>query len=92
MTRYYPLIDCTSDGIEKVPMFFTHNFSDAIGSGFLLESFQSNRYRLIAREPHTPDQYRQFNIRCPICGKAMDIISPHQNNHALALYACAECE
>ena len=92
MAKYYPLIDCTSEGNEKVPMFFTHNFSDAIGSGFLLGSNQRNRYRLIARESHTPDQYRQFNIRCPMCGKAMDIIAPHENNHALALYACAECE
>ena len=92
MAKYYPLIDCTPDGIEKSPMFFTTSFIDAIGSGFLLESNQRNRYRLIAREPHTTDQYRQFNIRCPMCGKAMDIIGPHENNHALSLYACTECE
>lgn len=92
MAKYYPLIDCTPDGTEKSPMFCGNSFIDAIGSGFLLESNQRNRYRLIAREPHTPDQYRQFNIRCPMCGKAMDIIGPHENNHALALYACAQCE
>lgn len=92
MARYYPLIDCTPDGIEKVPMFFTPSFINAVGSGFALEFLRPNRYRLIATNPHEPEQYRQFNIRCPHCGKAMDIIAPHENNHSLALYACAVCE
>ena len=92
MARYYPLIDCTSDGREKFPMFFTANFVNAIGTGFTLERLEPNRYRLIATKPHSPEQFRQYNIRCPQCGKAMDIVGPHQNKHSLALYACAECE
>lgn len=92
MARYYPLIDCTSDGNEKFPMFFSSNFFNAVGTGFVLMSDQRNRYRLVATKPHTPDQYRQYNIRCPLCGKAMDIIGPHETKLSLALYACAECE
>ena len=92
MARYYPLIDCTPDGAEKVPMFFTPSFINAVGSGFTLELLRPNRYRLIATKSHEPEQYRQFNIRCPHCGKAMDIIAPHENKYSLALYACAGCE
>ena len=55
MARYYPLIDCTSDGVEKFPMFFSNNFFNAVGTGFVLMSDQRNRYRLKAMDiigPH----------------------------------------
>ena len=92
MHRYFPLIDCTSDGLEKFPMFPGKDINTTCGTGFTLFEVAPNRYRMIAHEEHEPEDYKKYKIRCPKCGVAMDIKSPHITKNTLALYACKDCE
>lgn len=87
--KYYPLIDCNSEGTEKMPMFpVTNGKSIKAQSQLWLEEMMPHYYRLRA-QPHRPDT--AFRIRCPLCGKAMQYISPGINETKLGLYACSSC-
>ena len=91
-SRYFPLVNCTSDGLEKVPMFSGKDFNVIDNTGYALIQMSSNRYRVFAQEPHEPEEYKKIKIHCPVCGEVMDIISPHITKNTLALYACKNCE
>ena len=91
-SRYFPLVNCTSDGLEKVPMFSGDDFFGVIeNTGYALIRMSANRYRVFAQEPHEPEEYKKIKIHCPVCGEIMDIISPHITKNTLALYACKNC-
>ena len=90
--KYRPLIDCDSDGIEKVPMFFSLD-REAVASKHLhyLEEVVPLRYRLISRDGHTHAQAIAYKIHCPTCGTVMDRISNPLDQHKLSLYSCLKC-
>ena len=86
---YYPLIDCDTDGTENVAMIPTTSLNTAKAQGSLwLEEVVPRYYRLHAKN-HRPAH--AFNIRCPLCGKAMRCISGDINETNLGLYTCSSC-
>lgn len=90
--KYHPLIDCDSDGIEKVPMFFSPD-REAVADkhSHYLEEIVPLRYRLISQEVHTHTEAIAYKIHCPACGSVMDRISNPLDQHKLSLYSCPKC-
>ncbi len=90
--KYHPLVDCDSNGAEKVPMFFTLDESTAVNKNALyLAEIIPRHYRLCAKAPHTKAAYSAYTIHCPVCGQAMTAISGPVDTHKLALYICPKC-
>ena len=91
MSKYYPLVDADSTGLDKVPLFPANRIADALGKcNFALAEIAPHRYTLLAMKPldGDPDQY---HIHCPMCGKAMAQIVPYKSDHLLGEYACENC-
>lgn len=87
--RYYPLIDSDDSGLDKSPLFFTDDVETVKANHkFYLTEFVPQHYRLMAREPQ---EYENFNIHCPHCGKVMNRIASSINKNTLGLYTCNEC-
>ena len=88
--KYYPLIDCDTDGTEKMPMFpVTDSRSIKAQSRLWLVEVIPYHYRLRAEANHRPTN--AFSIRCPLCGKPMRCISGDINETKLGLYVCSSC-
>ncbi len=86
---YYPLIDCDTDGTEKVAMIPTTDLNTVKAqSGLWLEEVVPRYYRLHAKN-HRPAN--AFNIRCPLCGKPLKCISGDITETKLGLYVCSSC-
>lgn len=87
--KYYPLIDCDSEGTEKMPMFpVTESQSIKAQSQLWLEELVPHHYRLYAKNKRPATA---FSIRCPLCGKTMRCISRDVNETKLGLYVCSSC-
>ena len=87
--KYYPLIDCDTNGTEKMPMFpVTESKSIKTQSELWLEELVPHYYRLCAK---TKCPTTAFSIRCPLCGKAMQCISRDISETKLGLYTCSSC-
>lgn len=88
--KYYPLIDCETDGTEKMPMFpVTDSKSIRAQSHLWLEEVVPHYYRLHAEANRRPDN--AISIYCPLCGKEMRCISGDINETKLGLYTCSSC-
>jgi len=90
--RYYPLIDIDDSGQYKQPMFASEK-ERVVRSchRYYLAEESRGKYRLHAREAHQMRDYIGFHIRCPKCGKEMQIDDIHVNDHILARYICGYC-
>ena len=87
--RYYPLIDCDSDGTEKVAMIPTPNGNTVKSqSQMWLEEMVPHHFRLYTKNSSSADT---FNIRCPRCGTALKRISGAINETKRGLYVCYAC-
>ncbi|MDD2954992.1 MAG: hypothetical protein ACOX1U_00935 [Saccharofermentanales bacterium] len=87
--RYYPLIDCDSDGTEKVAMIPTPNGNTVKAqSKMWLEEMVPHHFRLYSQNSNSADN---FNIRCPRCGTALKRISGVINETKRGLYVCYAC-
>ena len=88
--RYYPLVDCDTDGTEKVAMLPTLN-SDTImvQSKLWLEEMIPNYFRLRCHRGQFPNN--DFSIHCPRCGKPLARMSETINETTRALYVCGTC-
>ena len=87
--RYYPLIDCDSEGKEKVAMIPTPDGNTVKSrSRMWLEEMIPHHFRL-----HTQNSSSaaSFNIRCPRCGTALKCISEHIKENRHGLYVCSAC-
>ena len=90
--RYHPLIDCDTDGVEKVPMFFCAD-EDTVRkshSMYLVECIP-HTYRLVATNAHTAEEALAYKIHCPACGQIMTPISGVFDNNKLQLLVCKKC-
>lgn len=87
---YYPLIDCDTEGTEKVAMIPTPN-GNAVKSRsqMWLEEMIPHHFRLYAKQGTQPAE--NFHIRCPRCGKVLDRIGREINETKLGLYVCSSC-
>ena len=87
--RYYPLIDCDSEGTEKVAMIPTLNGSTVKSqSRMWLEEMVPHHFRLYTKNSNSADN---FNIRCPLCGAVLKCISGAINETKRGLYVCCAC-
>jgi len=87
--KYYPLIDCNTEGEEKIAMFPTPDSSTVQAqSEMWLEEMIPHYFRLCTKKSSSADT---FNIHCPRCGTALKRISGDINKTKLGLYACSAC-
>ena len=87
--RYYPLIDCDSEGSEKVPMFAVLDEKMIMAqSRMWLEEMVPNYFRLCNRPGINSNA---TTIRCPRCGKHLSAISEPINETKQGLYVCTAC-
>lgn len=87
--RYYPLIDCDSEGTEKVAMFPSLDRDTIMAQSKLwLEEMVPSYFRLYARSGNSA---RVANIRCPRCGNHLRAISEPINETKQRLYVCSNC-
>ena len=88
--KYYPLIDCDTDGAEKVAMIpVTNEAAIRSQSEMWLEEMIPPYFRLCIRNSNpSPDT---FHIRCPRCGTVLKCISKHINENRRGLYVCSAC-
>lgn len=90
--KYHPLIDCDSEGMEKVPMFFSYDRrSVSQNHNHYLEEIVPHHYRHISEVACTPRTANNYVIHCPVCGTTMDKISNPIDDHKLSLYVCSKC-
>lgn len=91
-TKYHPLVDCDTDGAEKVPMFCS-TYANAISAHhkLYLEEIIDGYYRLISSDCHSKSKALAYNIHCPSCGAIMRTLSQPLNEHKLCLYTCSKC-
>lgn len=87
--KYYPLIDCDTEGTEKVAIIPTPN-GNAVKSRskMWLEEMTPHLFRLCVHNSSTTDT---FNIRCPRCGTALKRIGGAINETKRGLYVCSAC-
>lgn len=87
--KYYPLIDCDTEGAEKVAMIPATNGSTVKAqSEMWLEEMIPHHFRLYTKNGSSADT---FNIRCPRCGTALKRISGAINEAKRGLYVCSAC-
>lgn len=88
--RYYPLIDCDTEGTEKAAMIPAPNSATVRAqSQMRLEEMLPHYFRLCTQNTnHSTDA---FNIRCPRCGTALKRISGDINETKRGLYICDSC-
>ena len=88
--RYYPLIDCDTEGTEKVAMIPTLDRNTVKAqSGMWLEEMVPHYFRLFTKD--TTNSADAFHIRCPSCGTALKCISGASNENKRGLYVCCAC-
>ena len=79
--RYYPLIDCDSEGTEKVAMFPSLDRGTIMAQSKLwLEEMVPNYFRLCARPGNSATLAA---IRCPRCGNSLSALSKPINETKL---------
>lgn len=86
---YYPLIDCDTEGVEKVALFPTLDRGTIMAqSKMWLEEIVPNYFRLHIRPGISTNA---ISIRCPRCGTALRQISDPINETKQGLYVCGNC-
>ena len=87
--RYYPLIDCDTEGTEKVAMFPTLERDTVMATSKMwLEEIVPHYFRLRIRLGVSTNG---ITIRCPRCGNALRAISAPINETKHELYVCSHC-
>ena len=87
--RYYPLIDCDTEGTEKMAMIPAPNSAAVQAqSQMWLEEMLPHYFRLYTQNSSSSDT---FNIRCPRCGTVLKRISGDINETKRGLYVCDSC-
>ena len=87
--RYYPLIDCDTEGTEKVAMFPTLDSATVMAQCKMwLEEMVPNYFRLYTRSGISTNG---ITLHCPRCGKALRAISEPINETKQGLYICSNC-
>ena len=88
--RYYPLIDCDTEGTVKVAMIPTLDSCTIMAQSDLwLEEIVPNYFRLRCHSGRSPGN--AFAIHCPRCGKPLKRMGENINETTLALYVCSAC-
>lgn len=87
--RYYPLVDCDTEGTEKMAMIPAPSSAAVQAqSQMWLEEMIPRYFRLYTQNSSTADT---FNIHCPRCGMVLKCISGDINETKRGLYVCDSC-
>ena len=91
-TRYYPVIDCDSEGSVKAALFPYYN-EDTVRKyhRLWLEESIPDHYRLICRSPGDRRVKEDGIIRCPKCNAVLKLAVPAENSCRLGVYVCPVC-
>ena len=90
--KYHPLVDCDTDGKDKIPMFFSGDETTVRTShGMYLEEIVPKYYRLRSVGGTLAKTVAAYIIHCPLCGKGMTPVASAMDKHRLALYSCRNC-
>lgn len=91
--RYYPLIDCETDGKEMMPLFFSTEMAAVSDHHNLyLEEIIPRYYRLHSVKGLLARNGKPYTIHCPLCGKVMQTVTAVRDKHRLWIYHCPECD
>ena len=90
--KYYPVIDCNSDGTQKAALFPVYN-RDIVSKNHTLwlEELIPYHFRLCTKNAGGPRACGTFTIHCPACGKPLKRIARATDNTRLELYECSSC-
>lgn len=90
--KYYPVIDCDSEGREKVALFPIYN-RDIVNCNHSvwLEEMIPHHFRLCTKNAYEPRAKGTFTIHCPVCGKPLKLIGNATDSTRLGLYVCSSC-
>lgn len=92
-TRYHPLIDCDTDGTEKVPMFQSLDGKVVADThSMYLSEMIPNYYRLHSKKSMSQRTTDKISIHCPLCGSVLKQIAKNLDNDRLGLYTCDRCK
>lgn len=92
-TRYHPLIDCDTDGVEKAPMFQSWDGKVVADTHKMyLSEMIPNYFRLHSKKSMSQRATDKLTIHCPLCGSSLRRIANNCNNHRLGLYTCDKCK
>lgn len=90
--NFYPVIDCSDDGIDKVALFPAKQASK-LGENqtLFLEEYSAKHFQLHSKKPMAMKDYLSLKIRCPYCGSVLEPVAPHLDDYDLAYYRCPSC-
>ena len=92
-TRYHPLIDCDTEGTEKVPLFQTLDGKVVADThSMYLSEMIPNYYRLHSRKSMSQRATDNITIHCPLCGSALGQMARNYDSNKLGLYTCDKCK
>ena len=89
--KYYPLVDCDTDGTDKIAMFVSTDkeMIESVHSMYLAEVVP-HFYRLYCND--TKRKFKsESTVRCPKCGSAMLQVGSPLNEKKLGVYTCKKC-
>ena len=91
-TRYYPVIDCDTEGRIKAALFPCCS-EDTVRKNHRvwLEESIPQHYRLCCKESFDRRAGGDIKLRCPKCGTVMQKVLPVTNGHRLGMYICPPC-
>lgn len=91
--KYYPIIECDSDGGVKVPMMATLNVEDVKRNHKLwLQEVVPNTFRLCSTDEGTERLKNVFVVNCPLCGDELQMIAEGTSKNKHGLYVCRSCK
>ena len=90
--KYYPVIDCDSDGSYKVPMIPADNEDTVRKTHSLwLKEIVPFSFRLCSTDEGAERLKNPFTLKCPVCGQAMRMVAGAIDEHKHGLYVCDAC-
>ena len=91
-TRYYPVIDCDSEGSVKAALFPCYSERTIRNHHRLwLEESIPDQYRLVCKVPGESRAKKDSTIRCPKCNTDMKLAVPSADSCRLGVYICPVC-
>lgn len=74
-TKYYPVVDCDTEGTEKAALFPAYNRDTVSRNHSLwLEEMIPHHFRLCIKNAKEFRATGEFTIHCPMCGKPLKLI------------------
>ena len=91
-TKYYPLVAGDTESADMYPLFPSGDGAGvAERHGYYLMEMFPRFYTLCRGEKETGREEAGIRVRCPRCGKEMDMIAPGRGKGKGPVYMCRAC-